>query len=312
MNKQLYYYLIFGLKVKSDIELTYAFPIYTDEYDVVIEQVIFPEKMQIEKLEELAQKSGSMVHHSKRYSCIHFSHEGTFEINNGSTIHYQLRTEARKEMVDQIILFSCFGIILEQRDLLAIHGSAVYWNNTAIVISGKSGTGKSSLTGELLYQGAELIADDTACIYERDGQLYIEAGLPIRKLCKDVVEKIGYAKENLTYLTCGEKGKYVISESQHYHVKPECVSAMFIIEPKETEIVEISEITGNEKLELLIPSLYNLNLMKEIGFSSLRMQQCIKFCNDIALFQLNRPIGRMTTQIQAEKMKDIIQRVEDD
>lgn len=54
----------------------------------------------------------------------------------------------------------------------AIHATSVFLNGLGILITGKSGIGKSSLALELIEQGGFLISDDVTFLREKDGKLY--------------------------------------------------------------------------------------------------------------------------------------------
>lgn len=55
---------------------------------------------------------------------------------------------------------------------LGIHATSIIVNQKGVLITGKSGFGKSSLALELIEQGAFLIADDVTFLTEKDGNLY--------------------------------------------------------------------------------------------------------------------------------------------
>ena len=56
-----------------------------------------------------------------------------------------------------------------------IHASAVAVDQTGLLIIGRSGTGKSELTVELIALGATLVSDDQVLLTEKDGGLLMSA-----------------------------------------------------------------------------------------------------------------------------------------
>lgn len=52
-----------------------------------------------------------------------------------------------------------------------LHGSCVAIEGKAVVIAGRSGSGKSALALELMSRGADLVSDDQILLKDQDGQL---------------------------------------------------------------------------------------------------------------------------------------------
>ena len=63
-----------------------------------------------------------------------------------------------------------------------IHASLVSMNGVGILITGDSGSGKTSLAIALVKRGAEFVADDAVVIESLDGMLFGSAPLATRGL----------------------------------------------------------------------------------------------------------------------------------
>ncbi|MFW8595801.1 HPr kinase/phosphorylase [Cribrihabitans neustonicus] len=61
------------------------------------------------------------------------------------------------------------------RDSLCLHASCVALEGRALLITGASGSGKSSLALQLMAYGTALVADDRVVLEARDGQLFAHA-----------------------------------------------------------------------------------------------------------------------------------------
>ncbi len=64
----------------------------------------------------------------------------------------------------------------------SLHAAAVVWNERAIIFTGKSGQGKSTLSTDLAAQGVGFLGDDIVFIYQENGQLRIASLLFDAKL----------------------------------------------------------------------------------------------------------------------------------
>ena len=62
---------------------------------------------------------------------------------------------------------------------MRLHASCVAYDNRAVLIKGRSGSGKSSLALQLMAYGARLVADDQVLISEKDGWPMAQAIAPI-------------------------------------------------------------------------------------------------------------------------------------
>ncbi len=63
---------------------------------------------------------------------------------------------------------------------VALHATAVSFEQAGLLITGASGTGKSTLALQLIGLGATLVADDGVLATPRDGGLWLTAPDPIR------------------------------------------------------------------------------------------------------------------------------------
>lgn len=60
-------------------------------------------------------------------------------------------------------------------EIRTIHASAVAFDGRGLLILGRSGSGKSSLSLELLALGGTLIADDRVCVWRDDDRVMADA-----------------------------------------------------------------------------------------------------------------------------------------
>lgn len=68
----------------------------------------------------------------------------------------------------------------DPQDRLTIHASCVARGDRAILISGRSGSGKSDLALRLIDRGAALVSDDYTIVHPIDGTLFASAPANIR------------------------------------------------------------------------------------------------------------------------------------
>ena len=88
---------------------------------------------------------------------------------------------------------SVFSILLQQRGVVTLHAATVETEAGAVLLLGKSGTGKSSLAAALVERGASLLADDvTGLVLDESGRAMALPGFPAQRLWADLLNKTGW------------------------------------------------------------------------------------------------------------------------
>ena len=85
------------------------------------------------------------------------------------------------------------GMLFIHRYILAIHGGAVQIGDQGVIITGKTGAGKSTLVSAFVKEGHKFLSDDVSVI-DNDSNFGIRVfpAYPQNKLCKDTMSYMGY------------------------------------------------------------------------------------------------------------------------
>jgi len=95
----------------------------------------------------------------------------------------------------QTMLYPIFSLYALIKNYFLVHGSLLKINNKYIVLTGLDGVGKSSLSNELVKNGAEILADNFVLF---NGKHFIGLNMPIRlDLQNDTNENVIYQDDNL-------------------------------------------------------------------------------------------------------------------
>lgn len=298
MSQVLYTYRLFGLNICSDFQLEHI-PVLPcqDSVDVTIHCSDRPAESAL----AVPENDGyySLAHYEKQEAQIHYVQHGSFIIKEGRQIICYLKEAHDRGTVSQILLCSCMGALLAQRGLPVLHGSLVYFKEKAIIISGDSGAGKSSITARLLQDGAQFMADDTACITFPDAQPWGVPGFPLCKLTPNMMDYFHFDKTHAFPMPDNTRQKYALSMENIFHNQPEPIGAMVIVQKEPTDKVSLSPISGSAKLKMYIHSLYRKELYHATGFDREMLQKSIAFCNQVPMYQLIRPMQAVNPQIPA-------------
>lgn len=211
-----------------------------------------------------------------------------FYVENGDTIKiWQESSELPQPALRSYLLGSAFTLLLMQKGILPIHGSALSLNGTGIIISGCSGSGKSTTAQALQRNGYQFVADDISAVQIQDNKPVILPGPPWQKVCRDVMERASNPQD---YIYIDEdRDKFAIRLTSDYAQHSIPASCMIIIEVSQKENVELTEITGVEKLHYLTHNLYRGEVYNKFGVSPARMQLFLNTITHLHIFVLRRP-----------------------
>ncbi|WP_128083715.1 hypothetical protein [Paenibacillus sp. DMB5] len=103
-----------------------------------------------------------------------------FSVQDGIRITVDPVAGANMDSVRLYILGSCMGVLLMQKQILPLHGSALVLNNRAYALVGQSGAGKSTLASYLMEQGHLMLSDDVIPVIVQDGKRLQFQAIPSR------------------------------------------------------------------------------------------------------------------------------------
>lgn len=307
----MYYYKIFGLTVKSDYRFEEAFEIEKkdiENIDVIIEEKELPPEIVGETEEEKRKGEINVQFCERNRGWFRRYGYGSFMITNGDKIEYQLVSDSDRLMINQIFLCLAFFYILYQRGIIAMHGSGLVWNGKTLIVSGQSGSGKSSLAEAILKQGAKFLADDTVAVTVDENGVYAAPAYPQQKLCPDQITEEMRKNYNMVLLPeDADVAKYGVRMPDRFCSVPQKLDALIILQ-KDDKISNpvISEINGSDKIKYLIQNLYKYETYTRVGLEADIFKKCIKMANEIKIYLISRPAVGMTVDKQLELVNKVL------
>jgi len=277
--KTLYKYKIYGLTVESVIELPDLIAIPSGTPDVQINIGMVPESL------SNPIDTGIFYQATKNDFLFRFDKVGAYRIQDGNKITVQVIGEI--EDVRLFLLGSAFGALLHQKGILAIHGSAISTPKGAIIFSGSSSVGKSSLVASLVKRGFNFIADDIAAIHKHTDGFKVHPGIPHIKLWKDVVKDLNI-KNNLPKVRDSME-KYKNPIGNEFFKIPININKIIILSVKNSPGYVIREIKGAEKFEILDRNTYRNHYIKGLQTSQIHFEHISYLASSTPIFQVQRP-----------------------
>ncbi|MEG1312091.1 MAG: hypothetical protein RSD47_08815 [Romboutsia sp.] len=303
-NIQSFFYKLYGLNIKSDFYLSeLSNNIYKplDNIDIEIINGICPENIPNIKASDYYYTISDNEAIFEPKEC------GKFYISNGNKIIIEPIENSNYEHLKSYLLSRSFAILLFQRNMVALHGSTILFDNKAYTFCGHSGAGKSSLGAALCMEGYKMLSDDLSVISFKDDKPYIEPGFAQHKLCNDTVEYFKINNENLNkvdYIA----NKFSIPVTSKFQSNTSPLSVIIELslshDINNTEVT-LKEVLGQEKLYTIFRNIFATRMMTDVGLNPKYLKQCLSIASNIKVFKLTRPKGIFTLDEQIDLVKKI-------
>lgn len=300
-----YNYIVYGLEIKSDIEIKEFIinKVESNDIDIILGKVPIDIKKKISE--------GIEVFYSKTTIWFHIDNIATYYITNGKTILVEPCEYCDETLLRVYLMCSCLGFIMLQREQVAIHGGVINIDGNAVIFTGDSGAGKSTLTTALRNKGYQFISDDVAATYF-DKVPYVYPGFPYQKLCDDAMDTFGYEREGLSAIIGEGKVKYIVPAFDSFYKKSLSLTSIVKLTVGDVDKVTIDEIKGQEKLMLIMKNVYRQEFLGFMGgMSHIFIKKCIDIAKYIKCYRIVRPKEGFTVNEQINLIEDTFINIEE-
>jgi hypothetical protein len=138
--------------------------------------------------------------------CILWRGVGILSVQHGRAMVVQPAQEADERSIRLFILGRGMSILLQQRGLIVLHGSAVAVGDGAVIFVGDCGAGKSTTAAALCLRGHRLLTDDISAIdvTSDPARPTLWSGALDLRLCPDAAVAIGERPAEMPLVRAGE------------------------------------------------------------------------------------------------------------
>lgn len=219
---------------------------------------------------------------------------GTFCIQEGETIQVSPAEGADPDKVRLYLLGTCIGVVLLQRRIVPLHGSAIAINGKAYAVVGKSGAGKSTLATVLLNRGYQLLSDDVIPVMFTEEEVPLALpSYPRQKLWQESISQLGM--KNGDYQPLFEREtKFTIPVASQFCPDPLPLAGIFELVKSQEDRLSFQKLQGIERISVLYHHTYRKTAIAPLGLSEWHFQTSVHLTNRIDLFRLIRPVTRFT------------------
>lgn len=284
-------YKAFGLSIFSEIELP--------ELQISNEQVNKNQTVEI-KIDDLTEKWNEVSVNKKhivvteQFVMMKIPNSAIFYIEKGRTIIVSPLEKADESAVRLYLLGSCLGIVLMQRKILPLHGSAVVVNGKAYAFIGDSGAGKSTLASAFLQKGHELVTDDVIAVsLSSHGEPIVTPAYPQQKLWQESLNAFGL--ENTNYRPIYDREtKYSVPVVSKFYEKPLPLAGLFELVKGDDGITQIHRIEKLERFRTLFHHTYRNFLIPQLDLMEWHFSTSVQLLNYLSMFQIKRTTAGFT------------------
>lgn len=280
----MYKYKAFGLGVLSEIVLN-DLPSENAETDVTIRFGDVPEQL-----------GGDIINQGVRYQLTknsflqNINRVARYWVKEGTEIIIKKYDGATNEEIVFFMLTTPIGVLLHQRGHLPLHASAFEINNKAVIITGNSGVGKSTLLTMLTQRGYKMLTEEICAIELINNKPQVAPGPAYSYLWKDAILHLGKDFKTLKG-RINNPDKFKIDLSKSYCNKTLPLVSIYVLETKNSPGLIKEELLGFEKFLSLWNNIYRPRIAKAIT-------------NPINMLKFNAAIGTQTTVKRITRPKD--------
>lgn len=242
-----------------------------------------------------------------RDGCLFFKIEdtGLFLMEHGKRIVVSPVPGVDPKKVRLFILGTCMSVIMMQRGILPLHGSAVVIDGWAYAFVGHSGAGKSTLSAALAARGYPLLTDDVVALsWDAGGRAIVSPGYPQQKLWQPSLEGFGMKQQD--YATVhAEITKYAIPVQHYFHERAVPLGGIYELVPQpdqESDSVHLQEVSGLERLHVLCSHTFRGGLVTRQGLAQWLFETASRLSASVEISRISRTGHNFTAFEMVERI----------
>ncbi len=290
-------YTAFGLQFFSQIELPeflVAKPSNKNDVAIQIGEVPF-------SLE--SSSKGILFEANPNQFLLKIEHVAKYYIQNGNSITIQPMSGSISSDIRVFLLGTCMGALLHQRHNLALHASAVATPRGAVLFTGSSGIGKSTLLTALLNRGNKMLTDDISAIFVNQEQVIsIMPGFPRTKLWADAAKELQIDTRPLMR-TRPQLEKYEYHVPKQFESTAQSVYRIYHLTVNNHDELAIKTISNMRIVQTLVINTYRPQFLDGLAMRATHFQLLSKVAKSIPVFRVSRPRSTYCLNALVDKLE---------
>ncbi|MGG1629482.1 aldolase [Rossellomorea sp. NRS-1567] len=212
-----------------------------------------------------------------------------FSIQEGKRVIVSPLSEWDENKTRLYLLGTCMGVILLQRGMIPLHGSAIVIDGKAYGIVGDSGVGKSTLTTAFIKAGYKFLSDDVIAVSLSKRNIpFVNPSYPQQKLWQDSLDVFGFDSNQFKPLFDREN-KYAVPVEKNFHAEPKPLAGIIELIKTEDRHLEICQLSNLNKVHTLYKHTFRNFLVQRLSLLDWHFHFSTEIANQIQIHQMKRP-----------------------
>lgn len=209
-------------------------------------------------------------------------------VSDGQQIVATPQPGASERDLQAFILSSGFGAILQQRGLHTQHASGIEIDGAAVLFSGKSGMGKSTIVGELIHRGHRMVTDDIAAItIARDGTPMVRPAWPGLRLWPDSARAAHFP--TTTAMAVRPDLEKAVFPAPDFCNSPLPVTHMFVLTRHADPVVKVTPLVAGDRVTAFAKNTFRKKFMRGMGHAATQFKSTVALARQVNVAEIARP-----------------------
>lgn len=226
---------------------------------------------------------------------------GRILIRNGDEILIHRTQDLEKDLLSPLIMGPAVGVVLHQRQRLALHASSAVLGGNAVAFLGGSGWGKSTLAAALCARRHKLLSDDIVALHEDpNADFVVLPGFQCLKLWPDSARDLGYGPEGLPRLN-GRTEKRLWHVDGVFQPVSQPLRCLYVLATADQ--LKVRSILPSEAVIEIMRHTYGPVLRQKLNAPT-HLQQSARLARRLPAFRVERPL-------RFSALPDLVKLIED-
>lgn len=228
---------------------------------------------------------------------------GRFRVTRGSSVIVESLPGTTEHDLRVFLLGTCVGALLHQRGALVLHASGVGTESGAVLFAGQSKAGKSTILGELLRRGFDMVVDDVAGIFPEGDGLVLQPSYPRTRVWADTARRLGVETEGLQR-TRPHMDKYERQIDGRFWNRPSPIRKIYHLAGAHGDELTVRQVPQMLVVPLVVNNTYRQRFLDGFDMRSRHFELASRIARSVPVAQVVRPVDSYSLDEMADTILD--------